>query len=832
MQRPVDWESITVPLDVQDIAAPSFFLRRWLHWERTETGLSFLCEAACGRRAQVRVDVTAEDILRLRMRPVDSNPRASYASASDPVSPPADKHSRGSDILIQHDQDRVAQPFETRQEGDLVTLLTPRLCVEFVRFPWQMRVHDAQNRETPFFRQQVADRAYGPFYQVPPPGFDEDARGRLTARESVAIAPGEAFYGFGEKFTSLNKRGQELVSWAVDSGSVSSCRSYKNVPFFMSTAGYGLFVHTSYPIVYRMGSESSVSYSFHVEDASLDYFLIYGPRFTDILKSYTDLTGRAPVPPKWSFGFWISRAGYRSRREVEEVISQMRARGFPCDVLSLDPWWMGDGRWCTYEWDTEAFPEPEDMIRTLGAQGVRTCLWITPYVAAGSEAHTQALAGGYLVHRPDGSVSPVLEAFSGGPECLAGEGLAAVDFTNPEAEAWFQSKLKALLDMGVAVFKSDFGEQAPVDALYHDGRSGLEMHNLYPLLYNRAVFELTKRHHGRGFTWGRSGYAGSQRYPVQWGGDSYCCLDQMANQLRGLLSYGLSGVPFCSHDVGGFDYSPTAFDRTERDGAWFLKDDTFDPVVYARWLQFGVFSSHVRAHGKQPREPWWYGPEVEAIAHKYLSLRYRLLPYLYSQAVHSSETGLPMVRPMVLEFQPDPTTHPLDLQYMFGDAFLVAPVMNRAGHGQVYLPQGTWVDYWTKEILPGNRWLTFQVSLDCLPLWVRAGAVIPMGPEMSHTAEKPLDPLTLELYAPQEAGGTAVYDEDRPAIPIRYLRQAGQLVVHVGRAVGKVEMILYNESAKTASLEGKHLELLPCEQGQRICFDGTLGATVTYELAA
>jgi alpha-D-xyloside xylohydrolase len=304
----------------------------------------------------------------------------------------------------------------------------------------------------------------------------------------------------------------------------------------------------------------------------------------------------------------------------------------------------------------------------------------------------------------------------------------------------------------------------------------------------------------------------------------------MACQIRGLLSYGMAGVPFGSHDVGGFDYPPQAFDHSKRGEKWFLDESAPDPVVYVRWLQFGVFSSHIRAHGKQPREPWQYGSEAEEIARRYLELRYRLLPYLYTQAIRSSQTGLPMVRAMALEFQDDPSTYPLDLQYMFGDSFLVAPVVRRDNRCRVYLPAGEWVDYWTKEVASGPRWLDLQVPLDSLPLWVRAGAIIPLGPEMAHTEEKPLDPLTLEIYRPGDSGQIVVCDEDKLDIPVRYERRGSQLFVEVGTALGQVEIALYGLEAGTASRDGQSLPLQPHGQGQMVRFDATKPALMVFQL--
>jgi alpha-D-xyloside xylohydrolase len=282
--------------------------------------------------------------------------------------------------------------------------------------------------------------------------------------------------------------------------------------------------------------------------------------------------------------------------------------------------------------------------------------------------------------------------------------------------------------------------------------------------------------------------------------------------------------------VGGFDYPPQAFDHSERSGQWFLAEGAQDPVVYVRWLQFGVFSSHVRAHGKQPREPYAYGPEVEAIARRYLKLRYRLLPYIYSQAVQSARTGLPMARAMALEFQDDPTTHHLDLQYLFGDSFLLAPVVRHDHRCRVYLPAGDWLDYWTKETVTGPRWLDLEVPLDTLPLWVRAGAIVPMGPEMAHTGEKPLEPLTLELYQPEGEASTLIHDEDRPDIPVRYVRYGDSLIVEIGPSPGAIEVVLFGVKTATACLDGQPLPIGNVPGGESIRFDGTAGTKVEFRL--
>ncbi len=810
MNKNVDWNSLAAPLDVRNVYAPQHFIKKWLTYHLSTNGIIFHCELADGEPIDYHVNVIHRDVIRFRMNP--------FGLETSP-----------SDMLIQTDFPPC--PFEIRESEELVTLVTDRMRVEFPR-TWQITAYDHPDSKKGniFFSERTDDRAYGPGFEVPPSGFEESGKdGRLSVHESIAVRPGESFYGLGEKFTSMDKWNQEIPLWAVDSGNVSSYRSYKNIPFLMSSNGYGLFVHSSYPMVFRMGSESTITYSIHINHTQLDMFLIYGPEYRDILKRYSQLTGFAPMPPKWSFGFWISRAGFRSRSEVEGIISEIRRRGFPCDVLHLDPWWMGEGPWCSYEWDRENFPNPKEMMAGLRAQGVRTSLWINPYMPLGSSLYDEAKKRGYLIKKHNGEISPVMEAFSG-------EDLGAVDFTNPAAVEWWQSKLEPLLDMGVAVFKTDFGEQAPVDAVYHDGRSGLEMHNIYPLLYNRTAFELSKKKFGRGLVWGRSAYAGSQRYPVQWGGDSYSTLDQLSCQVRAMLGYGLSGVPFCSHDIGGFDYSPHFFDETYvvdfKESYDQSMQDKYpkDGEVYIRWLQVGVFSSHIRAHGKQPREPWTYGEQVEVIARKFLKLRYQLLPYIYNQAQVSCQTGLPMVRPMLLDFQDDTTTQRLDLQYMFGENFLVAPVFTSDSRVQVYLPKGKWVEYWTKETITGPTWLSLTAPLDILPLWVRAGAIIPYGPDQDYVDQKLLDPLTVEIYAPSEKGEISIVDENEDRIEINYQRNGSSLFVAGTKTSGKVVIKLLGVTCSVArNAENELIELTQLVKGCAVTLDGSPGFSVLFE---
>jgi alpha-D-xyloside xylohydrolase len=599
-------------------------VKRIISYERQKNSFLFNCETDRKNQMSVRLDLCAEDVFRLRM---------GTGEILDKKTP-----------MVVVEKLKDIEP-KLEEATDSVSLWTPQMIITIHKDPWQLTVHDSMGRLV--CQENISDKDVGGRFKSYPLGFSlgEDPDD-INVFETMQLFPDEHFYGFGEKFSDLDKRGQKMVSWTVDALSNSSQKSYKNVPFFMSSRGYGIFVNSSYPIIYQMGSHSFVSYSFLIEDRMMDYYFIYGPSFKRILQLFTELTGKAPVPPKWSFGIWMSRCGYKSRQEVEEVAQKLREHDIPCDVIHIDPFWMKWGHWTDLEWDEEAFPNPKEMISHLHEMGFKLSLWENPYIARGTKMFDEGAEMNCFVRKRDGSIYEIHREWEG-VTC------ALVDFSNPEAVKWFQEKHRKLMEMGVDVFKTDFGEAAPIDGVYHDGTRGEEMHNLYPLLYNRAVFEVVREFYGRGIVWGRSGYAGSQRYPVCWSGDPASDFATMASVLRGGLSLSLSGVPFWSHDIGGFYSKPSA-------------------ELYVRWAQFGLFCSHSRCHGVTPREPWAFGEEVTQIFRRYAKLRYRLLPYIYSCAHISSLTGLPMIRSMALEFQDDPNCHDKDLQYMFGEAFLVA----------------------------------------------------------------------------------------------------------------------------------------------------------------
>jgi len=540
--------------------------------------------------------------------------------------------------------------------------------------------------------------------------------------QQLSLDVGEKIYGLGERFGPVVKNGQPVDIWQADGGT-SSDQAYKNVPFFWSTKGYGVFVNHAERVSFEIGSEAVSRSQFSVPGEHLEYLVIHGPTPKQILARYTELTGRPPRVPEWSFGLWLSTSFTTDYDEktVSSFIDGMAEREIPLSVFHFDCFWMREFRWCDFEWDPVTFPEPEAMLARLKAKGLRICVWINPYIAQRSALFEEGRSRGYLVTRADGSVWQWDKWQAG---------MALVDFTNPAAAQWFASHLERLLDQGVDAFKTDFGERIPTDVSWFDGSDPDRMHNYYTHLYNRTVFDLLERRRGKGeaVLFARSATAGGQQYPVHWGGDCDSTYASMAETLRGGLSLAASGFGYWSHDIGGFEGTP-------------------DTGVFKRWLAFGLLSSHSRLHGSASyRVPWAFDEEAVQITRRFTRLKMSLMPYLAGAARQVQDSGTPMIRPMVLEFPDDPATEHLDAQYMLGDSLLVAPVFTADGAVRYYVPEGRWTDLLDGSTVVGPRWVSGRHGFDSLPLLARPGSVIPIGARDDRPDYDYPDAVALHLF--------------------------------------------------------------------------------------
>jgi alpha-D-xyloside xylohydrolase len=560
--------------------------------------------------------------------------------------------------------------------------------------PWALRFADARDETITASPPQAL-------------GLMEKKGVGLFLREQLSLDVGELIYGLGERFQAFTRNGQSVDMWNEDTGTCSD-KAYKNVPFLLSLKGYGVLVNTPARVSFEIGTERVMRTQFAVPGEELDYFFIFGPNLKQVLNRLGALTGRPALPPAWSFGLWLTTSFTTQYDEAtaEGFVEGMAARRLPLHVFHFDCFWMKAHHWCDFEWDTAAFPDPAAMLSRLKSKGLHVCVWINPSIAERSRLFDEACRLGYLLLRPNGDVWQ-------GPNWQAGMGY--VDFTNPDATRWFQDNLRALLRMGVDAFKTDFGEELPIDAVYHDGSDPAAMHNYYAYLYNKAVFELLEQERGSGeaCVFARAATATCQRFPVHWGGDSEGSYASMAESLRGGLSLGLCGFGFWSHDIGGFQSTP-------------------QPSVYKRWIAFGLLSSHSRLHGSTSyRVPWLYDEEACDVLRHFTTLKCRLMPYLMAAAVQAHTTNQPMLRAMLLEFPDDPTCRTLDRQYMLGDGLLVAPVFHDS-KVEYYLPSGSWTHLLTGESRSGGRWYHEELDFFGVPVWIRNGALICVGTSNSH----------------------------------------------------------------------------------------------------
>jgi alpha-D-xyloside xylohydrolase len=563
-------------------------------------------------------------------------------------------------------------------------------------------------------------------------------------QDQLSLGVGENVYGLGERFTAFVKNGQVVDIWNKDGGTNSE-QAYKNIPFYMTNRGYGVFVNDPGPVSFEIGSERTSRVAFSVPGNVLEYFVIYGPTPKEVLRKYTALTGRPALPPAWSFGLWLSTSFTTNYDEetVTSFIQGMADRDLPLHVFHYDCFWMKAFHWTDLEWDPAMFPDPAAMLSRLKDRGLKICAWINPYIAQASKLFAEGVRNGYLLTKPNGDVWQW---------DMWQPGMAIVDFTNPAACEWFQERLSAIIDMGVDALKTDFGERIPTDVDYYDGSDPVRMHNYYTQLYNQVVWDVLQEKTNEPVLFARSATAGGQLFPVHWGGDCWSDFEAMAESLRGGLSLCLSGFGFWSHDIGGFEGLPPE-------------------ALYKRWVAFGLLSSHSRLHGSGSfRVPWIYGDEACDTLRFFTKLKCRLMPYLFAKAIEAHETGVPVMRAMLLEFPEDPAAYTLDRQYMLGDALLVAPVFSFDDRVEYYVPEGRWTSFISGEVMEGPQWVCETHGFLSVPLLVRPNTVLALGAVDTRPDYEYGDGVTFEVFA-LEGEATA-------AVPRADGTLAGTVTVH------------------------------------------------------
>lgn len=621
-------------------------------------------------------------------------------------------------------------------------------------------------------------------------------------REQLDLSIGECVYGLGERFSAFVKNGQSIDIWNEDGGT-SSEQSYKNIPFYITNRGYGVFVNHPEKVSFEVASEAVSRTQFSVPGEKLDYFVIGGSDLKEVIHNYTAMTGRPALPPAWSFGLWLTTSFTTNYDEdtVSAFVDGMAQRDIPLRVFHFDCFWMKEYEWCNFEWDREVFPDPRNMLKRLKEKGLKICVWINPYISQKSRLFEEAVENGYLLKLEDG------EAWQWD---LWQPGMGIVDFTNPAACKWYGDKLEALIDMGVDCFKTDFGERIPTDVVYHNGADPVKMHNFYTYLYNRAVYEVLVKRLGKeeAVLFARSATAGSQKFPVHWGGDCVSRYESMGESLRGGLSLCMSGFGFWSHDISGFE-------------------NTASPDLYKRWSAFGLLSTHSRLHGSSSyRVPWLFDGEAVDVVRYFSKLKCSIMPYLFSTACNTAETGIPAMRPMILEFDRDRACDYLDTQYMLGDSLLVAPVFNPEGRVDYYLPGGSWTNFITNQQVTGGTWQYEKHDFMSLPLMARPNSIIAAGNNENVPDYDYLDGTVLHVFEPGEnepASATIYSVKGKPKGTVQVLRNGDQVSVAVS-GLKNYSIIMRNINhicdLKGAAFEANSMgsKLVPLEGAHNITF--------------
>lgn len=640
-----------------------------------------------------KIDFVTPRTVRIRMltTPVEPKPAASIMLAKEP----------GRD-----------GSWKVTETNDKIIYSSDYGTIQINKNPWRIVLKDKAGR----ILSQTAALSDADSTQVKYTPFCFVKRGSDNARRInpvFTLTADEMIFGCGESATGLNKAGQKVNLFVTDPQGSETDQMYKPIPFFMSNRGYGMFMHTSAPVTCDFGATYIGLNKMFMGDENLDLFVFFGePK--DILDEYTDLVGKPGMPPLWSFGTWMSRITYFSEKEGYDVAANIRKNKYPCDVIHFDTGWFDVDWQCDYKFSENRFQNPQQMLKDLRSQGFHVCLWQLPYFTSKNRYFSELIEKDMYVKNGNGEL-PYEDV--------------VLDFSNPETVKWYQDKLAGLLNIGVSAIKVDFGEAAPLNGIYASGKSGWYEHNLYPVRYDMAVSEITKKLHNENIMWARAAWAGSQRYPLHWGGDAATTNTGLLGTLRAGLSFGLSGFSFWSHDMGGF-----------------VKSTPED--LYCRWIPFGFLTSHTRAHGAPPTEPWLYDSKrVQDVFRKSAEMKYRLMPYVYAQAKECTEKGLPMLRALFVEFPDDPGAWKVDDEYLFGSQILVAPLLESGMTGRtVYLPEGKWIDYQTEKVYEGG-WHRIEAGSLPIIMLVRDGSVLPHLKLAQSTAEMDWSKMSLKVYS-------------------------------------------------------------------------------------
>ncbi|MBD0253270.1 MAG: glycoside hydrolase family 31 protein [Rubrobacter sp.] len=680
----------------------------------------------------VEVAALAPDLFRVGMFPAGGPPRYD------------------SEAIAKEDWEQVEVSMQETDED--LTLSTTQATARISLNPLRIGFADATGRE---FALDDAELGMG---AVETPGADVFSEPfgspvRLYKRRER----GERYFGCGERTSGLEKTGSHQVFYNVDPplGHTASFNNlYSSIPFTLSMVNgkaHGLFFDNTHRVEFDLALEDENRAYYGAEGGAIVYYVFCGPAPADVVGRYTELTGRTPMPPLWALGNQQCRYSYMNEEEVREIASGFRERDIPCDVIYLDIHYMDGYR--VFTWNEDRFPDPQGLISDLSEQGFRVVTIVDPGVKVDENysIYTEGRARDLYCKTRDGeeyhnAVWPGVCAFP--------------DFTNPETREWWGGNQKILTDEGVAGIWCDMNEPAlfvpagatmPDNVVHPGGRTGearwhAQIHNTYGSLMARAAREglLALRPDERPFVITRAGYAGLQRHAMHWTGDNSSWWEHLWMSMPQLQNLGLSGVAWAGVDVGGFG------------------GDTNGELL-ARWTEFGVFQPFCRNHttlGTRHQEPWTFGEPYESVCREMIKLRQRLLPYLYTLFEECHRTGAPILRPLLFDYPEDETTYTADDEFLLGDALLVAPI-TRPGveHRHVYLPEGTWFHYWSGERFDGPAHVLAHAPLGQPALYVKANNAIPMGPDASHTGEKPVDPLTLLFYPAQGTGESTIYED-------------------------------------------------------------------------